>query len=201
MPPRWKLFVAATAVIAATPGPNMLHVMTTSVRVGVRRSAATMAGLLTGVLAMIALSVLGLGAFLQAAPRAFNALRWTGAAYLAWLGVKPWLAGAPATVPAHAGAPRGGFYRQGLLVSLSNPKAILFAAAFLPQFMEPALPRGPQLLWLASLFAMIEVSCYLLYAIGGRTLSRWLTRPRVRLAFDRAAGLLFIGFAAALSLP
>jgi threonine/homoserine/homoserine lactone efflux protein len=149
---------------------------------------------------MIALSVLGLGAFLQAAPSAFSALRWGGAVYLAWLGLKPWLSGVSAEAHDAPPPPRGGFYREGLLVALSNPKALLFAGAFLPQFMDPGLARGPQLAWLALMFAVIEISCYFAYALGGRGLSSWLRRPRVRLAFDRAAGLLFMGFAAALTL-
>ncbi len=199
MPPRWKLFVAATAVIAATPGPNMLLVMTSSVRSGFKRSFATMAGCLTGVVAMIAVSVAGLASFLQAVPAAFNALRLGGAAYLAYLGLRPWLARG-AALDLATERPRHGLYKEGLMVALSNPKAILFAAAFLPQFVEPALPKGPQFAWLVALFAIIEVSCYFCYAAGGRQVASWLTRPRVRLVFDRAAGLLFIGFAAALTL-
>ncbi len=199
MPERWRLFVAATIVIAATPGPNMLLVMTSSVRNGLRRSFLTMAGCLTGVTAMIAVSVAGVGAFLQAAPRAFGALKLAGAAYLFYLGAKPWLA-KPADEAAAPKARARGLYREGLLVSLSNPKAILFAAAFLPQFLDADKPRGPQFAALVGLFAVIEVSCYLAYAAGGRQAAAWLENPKVRLAFDRGAGLVFIGFAAALAL-
>ncbi len=159
MPEKWRLFAAATIVIAATPGPNMLLVMTSSVRNGLSRSFLTMAGCLTGVIAMMALSAAGLGALLQAAPRAFGALKLAGAAYLAYLGVKMWTAveGAPATAQVR----RTGLYRQGFLVSVSNPKAILFAAAFLPQFLDAGKPRGAQFAVLVDLFAAIEVSCYL----------------------------------------
>lgn len=198
MPTRWRLFVAATVVIAATPGPNMLFVMTSSVRAGFKRSLAAMAGCLTGVLAMMAVSAAGLGAVLQAAPRAFAALRLGGAAYLFYLGVRLWLTQHAAEE--HAPAPRKDLYRQGLFVSLSNPKAILFAAAFLPQFVDPGSPRGVQFAWLVALFAVIEVSCYFVYAGGGRRLAGWMSRPTVRLWFDRAAGTLFAGFAAALAL-
>ncbi len=196
MPDKWKLFVAATIVIAATPGPNMLLVMTSSVRAGFVRSFWTMAGCLTGVIAMMAVSAAGLGALLEAAPRAFGALKLAGAAYLAYLGVKMILAkdegGAAARIDsAH-------LYRQGLLVSLSNPKAILFAAAFLPQFLDADKPRAAQFGVLVALFAVIEVACYLAYAIGGRQAARLLERPGVRLAFDRGAGALFVLFAALL---
>ncbi len=195
MPDKWKLFVAATIVIAATPGPNMLLVMTSSVRNGLRRSYLTMAGCLTGVIAMMALSAAGLGALLQTAPKAFGALKLAGAAYLAYMGARMWFSHEDA--PSLA-VPKTGLYRQGLLVSLSNPKAILFAAAFLPQFIDADKPRGAQFAVLVALFAVIEVSCYMAYALGGRQASVWLGKPAVRRAFDRCAGTLFVGFALAL---
>ena len=196
MPEKWKLFVAATIVIAATPGPNMLFVMTSSLRFGFRRSLAAMAGCLTGIVSMMALSAAGLGALLQTAPRAFAALRLIGAAYLAYLGARMWFAENKSD--AAAPRPKGDLYRQGLLVALSNPKAILFAAAFLPQFLDPDKPRTPQFAVLVSLFAVIEVSCYVVYATGGRQASTLLARPSFRRVFDRCAGTLFAGFALAL---
>ena len=197
MPDKWRLFVAATMVIAGTPGPNMLLVMTSSVRHGVRRTLAVMAGCLTGVVGMMALSAAGLGALLQAEPRAFGVLKLGGAAYLAYLGVRMWRE-TPGDL-ATAKVPHTGLYRRGLLVSLSNPKAILFAAAFLPQFIDADKPRGPQFAVLVALFAVIEVSCYFAYALSGRQVAAWLSRPRVRLAFDRGAGALFVLFAALLT--
>lgn len=200
MPERWKLFVAATIVIAATPGPNMLLVMTSSVRSGFKRSFATMAGCLTGVVLMMAVSAAGLGALLQAAPRVFGALKLAGAAYLAYIGARMWLAKPPVDSAPAAPAPRSGLYRQGLLVSLSNPKAMLFAAAFLPQFIDAGKPRAPQFAVLVSLFAVIEVSCYCAYALSGRQASALLARPKVRRVFDRGAGALFAVFAVLLVL-
>jgi threonine/homoserine/homoserine lactone efflux protein len=197
VPDKWKLFVAATIVIAATPGPNMLLVMTSSVKHGFRRSFAVMAGCLTGVVGMMALSAAGLGALLKAAPRAFGALKLLGAAYLVYLGVRMWTHESGDSAVA---LPKTGLYRRGLLVSVSNPKAILFAAAFLPQFLDADKPRAPQFAVLVSLFAIIEVSCYLAYALGGRQAAAVLARPRVRRAFDRCAGAVFVGFAAALTL-
>ncbi|MDX6769413.1 MAG: LysE family translocator [Elusimicrobiota bacterium] len=194
MPERWKLFVAATFVIAATPGPNMLLVMTTSVRHGLRRALVTMAGLLTGLSLMLVASAAGLDALLRASPSLFAALRLLGAVYLVYLGAALWRAPSGAA-PAAAPPARAGLYRQALLVSLSNPKAILFAAAFLPQFVDADKPRGPQFAALVALFAVIEVTCYLAYALGGRQAAAWLARPATRLFFDRAAGALFVGFA------
>jgi threonine/homoserine/homoserine lactone efflux protein len=196
MPDKWKLFVAATIVIAATPGPNMLFVMTSSHRFGVRRAFAAMAGCLTGVVAMMTLSAAGLGAVLKTAPRAFTTLRLAGAAYLVYLGARMWTE-APAE-NRDGPRPQGNLYRQGLFVSLSNPKAILFAAAFLPQFIDPDKARAPQFAVLVSLFAAIEVSCYMAYAAGGRRAASLLAEQSFRRIFDRLAGTLFVGFALAL---
>lgn len=197
LPERWRLFVAATVVIAATPGPNMLLVMTSSVKNGFGRSLATMAGCLTGVISMIGLSALGLGALLEASPGLFRALKVGGAAYLFYLGVRMWLdePGAEKVV-----VHKKGLYREGLLVSLSNPKAILFAAAFLPQFVDPARAKAPQFAALVAMFCVIEVSCYFAYALGGRQASAWLANPDVRRWFDRGAGTLFAAFAVLMAL-
>jgi len=197
MPARWRLFIAVTAGICATPGPNMLFVMTSSVRSGFRRTLAAMAGCLTGVVLMMAVSSAGVGTLLAAAPRAFAALRAIGALYLAYLGFRMWRA--EEFSPAAAPIVDKNLYRRGLFVSLSNPKAILFAAAFLPQFLDAGRARGPQFIALVSMFAATEVSCYCAYAAGGRRLARALSRPTVRIWFDRAAGTIFVGFAALLA--
>jgi threonine/homoserine/homoserine lactone efflux protein len=138
---------------------------------------------------------------LQAFPTVFDAMRLAGAAYLAYLGVMGWRAPvADATdtgkdalretaVPQH-------LYRQGMLVAASNPKAILFAAAFLPQFLNPAAPTLPQFSILLATFAVIEVSWYMVYALGGHKLSHYLRRASVMRVFNRVTGGVFVGFAA-----
>src|SRR6478735_12341423 len=88
----WWLFVGMTFFVSATPGPNMLLVMTCSARHGFRAAVAAMAGCMTALLAMMSISAAGLGALLQAFPTVFDTLRWIGAAYLAYLGIKCWRA-------------------------------------------------------------------------------------------------------------
>lgn len=197
----WWLFVMMTFVVSATPGPNMLLVMTHSARFGFRAAMATMAGCMTALLAMMSLSAAGLGALLQAFPSVFDALRWAGAAYLAYLGFKCWRAPVEATgratptagrSPSHA----GGLYRQGILVAASNPKAILFAAAFFPQFLRPELPQLPQFAILLATFSVIEVGWYAIYAGSGHKLAAALRRAPVMRTFNRITGGAFIGFAA-----
>ena len=196
----WWLFVAMTFVVSATPGPNMLLVMSHSVRFGWRAAVATMCGCMTSLLAMMCISAAGMGALLQVFPTVFNIMRLTGAAYLAYLGVIGWRAPVADTNDTLSNAPRDTavplhLYRQGMLVAASNPKAILFAAAFFPQFLNPTEPTLPQFSILLATFAVIEVSWYLVYALSGHKLAHYLRRASVMRVFNRVTGGVFIGFA------
>ena len=203
----WWLFVLMTCVVSATPGPNMLLVMTTGARLGLRAAVASMAGCMVALLAMMSLSAAGLGAVLQAFPALFDALRLAGAAYLAWLGIGIWRApvsdGAQALPSARAVSPSdaAALFRQGVWVAASNPKAILFAAAFLPQFIRPDAPALPQFAILLATFAFFEVGWYFAYALGGRRLSRYLQRASFVKWFNRATGGIFVGFALLMADP
>jgi threonine/homoserine/homoserine lactone efflux protein len=98
----WWLFVMMSFVVSGTPGPNMLLVMSSSARHGMRQALATMAGCMTALIAMMCISAAGLGALLQAFPALFDALRWAGAAYLIYLGIKSWRAPVSAKLPQFA---------------------------------------------------------------------------------------------------
>ncbi len=154
-----------------------------------------MAGCLTGVVLMMAVSAAGVGTLLTAAPRTFAALRAIGALYLAYLGLRMWRA--EESSPADAPVVDKNLYRRGLLVSLSNPKAILFAAAFLPQFL-PGRARGPQFVAPRGDVLRGNRGVVLLRLRGGRTqLARLVGTSRTWP--DRAAGTVFVGFAALLA--
>jgi threonine/homoserine/homoserine lactone efflux protein len=195
----WWLFVMMSFVICGTPGPNMLMVMSSSARHGMRPALAAMAGCMSALLIMMCISAAGLGALLQASPALFDALRWVGAAYLVYLGVKSWRAPAVDAVegaPAAPAASGGALFRRGFLVAASNPKAILFAAAFLPQFITLAAPRLPQFAILLATFALIEGGWYMAYAAGGRRIAVYLRRASVLRLFNRLTGGAFVGFGA-----
>lgn len=204
----WWLFVATVFVVSAIPGPNMLLVMTASAQHGLRRASATMAGCLSALVLMLAVSAAGLGVFLQAWPAMFDALRLIGAAYLVYLGVKAWRSTphAPsAESPAMDRATQPvrslpALYRNGFLVAGSNPKAILFAAALLPQFIDAGKPTLPQFGVLVATFAVIEVSWYLVYAAFGLRIGATLRSERVTKAFNRLTGGIFVGFGAMMAL-
>ena len=202
----WWLFIAMTFVVSATPGPNMLLIMSVSARHGVRASAVAMLGCMTALLAMMSISAAGMGAVLQSSPQVFEALRLAGAAYLAYLGIKVWRSPVQdtSTAPAADGTPQaaipviktGAIYREAFLVAASNPKAILFAAAFFPQFIHADSAQFPQFAILLATFTVIEVTWYFVYAVSGKRLSVILRRASVMKAFNRITGGVFVGFAA-----
>jgi threonine/homoserine/homoserine lactone efflux protein len=200
----WWLFIVMTFVVSATPGPNMLFIMSTSARRDIRSAVAAMLGCMTALLAMMSISAAGLGALLQTFPTVFEALRLAGAAYLAYLGIKCWRSPVQDEVDDEVGkasrtspaVQHGAIYRQGFLVAASNPKAILFAAAFFPQFINPDMAKLPQFAILLTTFTVIEVTWYFVYALSGKRLSLYLQRATVMRAFNRLTGGVFIGFAA-----
>ncbi|MCT8001933.1 LysE family translocator [Sphingomonas sanguinis] len=198
----WWLFVGAVFLLSGTPGPNMLHVMTRSVDMGFRRSMAAMAGCLSAVVIVLAASAAGLTTLLLALPGAFEVIRYAGVAYLLFLGVKAWRADvAPVDVGDGSIAPGLSHFavlRGGFLIGISNPKLILFAVAFLPQFVNPAKAQMPQFAILVGTFAVIEAFWYAVYALGGHSLSRYLNKPTVKRAFNRMTGAIFVGFGLAL---
>lgn len=192
------LFAIAVFLLSATPGPNMLHVLSRSVELGFRRSTAAMAGCLLALLCLLTASAVGLGALLHALPGIFDVLRVAGAAYLLYLAFKAWRSPVeddtpqddwPKTTASWQSVLRGGF-----TISISNPKAIVFAAAFLPQFIDPGRPQAPQFAVLLAVFTVIEGFWYCMYALCGRAISRHLGRAGVKRAFNRLTGGLFAAF-------
>jgi len=202
----WWLFVGMTFIVSATPGPNMLLVMSHGARFGWRSALMTMAGCMTALLTMLSISAAGVGALLHTFPTVFDVLRYLGAVYLAYLGYKLWRTGVPEAVGANSTAAdlpvtiaqrsAGALYREGLAVAASNPKAIVFAAAFFPQFIQPGAPAGPQFGILLTTLSVIEVSWYLIYAVSGHKLSRYFQSTQVMKTFNRVTGGVFVGFAA-----
>ncbi len=198
----WWLFVVAVFLLSGTPGPNMLHILSRSVELGVRRTVVAMAGCLLALVLVLSASAAGLTTLLLALPGAMDVLRYAGVAYLLYLGIKAWRSEvAPLDVgpgPLPVSVRSMALFRGGFAIGISNPKLILFAAAFLPQFVDPARPQPPQFAILVATFAAVECFWYAVYALGGRSLSRYLRRPAVRRGFNRVTGGIFVGFGLAL---
>ncbi len=197
----WLLFLGAVALIASTPGPNVLYVTTRSLRFGLGAAGLAMIGCLVALVLMLGASAAGLSALLLAVPAGFDVLRFCGAAYLVWLGIQTWRApvGADDEAPdALAAAARESrpvaVLRGGFLVGISNPKLLVFAAAFFPQFISPTAPALPQFALLVATFLGVELLAYLAYALAARRLAERLREPRWRRLFNRASGAVFVAF-------
>lgn len=197
----WLVFLGAVALIASTPGPNVLYVTTRSLRFGLGAAGLAMAGCLLALVLMLSASAAGLSALLLAVPAGFDALRFCGAAYLVYLGLQTWRApvGADDEAPealaeaARESAPAAVF-RGGFLVGISNPKLLVFAAAFFPPFISPAAPALPQFALLVATFVGVELLASLAYALAARRLAAHLRAPRWRRLFNRVSGAVFVGF-------
>ncbi len=196
----WALYGVAAVGLSITPGPNSLLALTHGALHGHRRTLYTVAGGTLGFTLLIALSMAGIGALLQASAHALTVLKVVGGAYLVWLGVQLWRA-PPITLEADAsrGDGRGRtLFRQGLLTALSNPKALLFYGAFLPQFIDASQPLLPQFGAMALVFGVIETLTEWLLALAAHRVRPWLTRAGQR--FNKACGGLFVAMGVALPL-
>lgn len=188
----WLAFLAAAVVIAVSPGPGAVLSMATGVRHGYAVALRAILGLQTALLIQLAIVVLGLGAVLAASATAFLIVKIAGAGYLIWLGVRKWRAPVELLDDGTAARDTRGVYLQGVLVNLTNPKAIVFMVALVPQFVDPQLPQWPQFFIIATTMVgtdMVVMSCYALLA--GRC-RRWLRSPRMMKAQNRVFGGMFV---------
>jgi threonine/homoserine/homoserine lactone efflux protein len=188
----YLLYTAAVALLIITPGPTMLMCMTNSLNHGPRRAMTSVAGATTAVLCVMVLSAMGLGALLATSETAFTVAKVVGAAYLVWLGIKTFRSDT-VLAPGDEGARASGrsFYLQGFLVGASNPKAMLFFAAFFPQFLNPAAPIVPQFALLALTFMAFEFSVLTACALGVARLMPVLRSSRPVRWVNRICGGLF----------
>jgi threonine/homoserine/homoserine lactone efflux protein len=197
----YLLYLAAVALLVLSPGPTMLMCMTNALNHGPRRAMTSVAGAVTAILGIMLLSAMGLGALLATSETAFTTAKVIGAAYLIWLGVKTFRSGAAVQIDGQTDAAGDAskttapaarsFYWQGLLVGASNPKAILFFAAFFPQFLNPAAPIAPQFAILALTFMAIEFTVLTLCALSVARLAPMLRSARPVRWINRICGGLF----------
>ncbi|MEO3472353.1 LysE family translocator [Roseomonas sp. CAU 1739] len=187
----WLAFVAATMVMLAIPGPTILLVIGQSLGAGSRAALPLVAGVALGDLTAITLSLAGLGALLAASATLFTVLKFAGAAYLVWLGVKLWRAPVEAAATAPVSARRA--MRDAYVVTALNPKGIAFFVAFVPLFVDASSPFLPQAVVLVATFVGLAAVNAAIYALMAARLSGAVRRPGVRRAFNRCGGTVLVG--------
>ncbi len=200
----WLLYLGATIGLSLTPGPNGLLALSHGASHGVRRSTATIAGGVFGFVILMAISMAGMGALLLASEQAFFIAKIIGALYLVYLGIKTWRSPPPHIEAQNNESAKStkALFSQGLFVALSNPKVIIFFAAFLPQFIDPKQPQLLQFAILAITFAVTEFLVELFLSASANRMIPWLSRGNVGKWFNRSTGSLFIvmgGFLAAVN--
>lgn len=193
-------FVIAVIVFLMIPGPGNLALITSTGKGGLRGGAAATFGLIAGDQVLMWLAVAGVAALLSAYPPAFHAVQWLGAAYLAWLGARMLLA-KPGNAPVLEIKPNH-FFKQALLITLLNPKAIVFYMAFFPLFVDPARHQG--VLTFGVMAATIAALTFL-YGVIVVLLTHFLAErlranPKISGGLQKLAGVFLIGFGVKLAL-
>ena len=192
------LFLAyclAVAILLLMPGPVVTLVVANSLSHGSRSGLATVAGASIGNAILLGATAIGLVAFFALLSEIFEVVRWAGAAYLIWLGIRAWRdhgAETVGVVPAAKQASRAVFL-QGFLIAITNPKAIIFYIAFLPQFVDSRLPAGPQLLVMIGTMIVMALLTDGAYALLAGRARGWFTAPKRRRLQARITGTLLIG--------
>ena len=193
-------FVLAVIVFLAIPGPGNLALITSTSKGGIRGGLAATLGVIAGDQVLMWLAVAGVAALLTTYPAAFNAVQWLGAGYLAWLGFKMIVA-KPGDAPVLNFRPSH-FFQQSLMITLLNPKAIVFYMAFFPLFVDPNQHRG--LLTFGVMAVTIAVLTFL-YGLGATLLTHFFAEriranPNVSRALEKLAGVFLVGFGIKLAL-
>jgi len=195
----WAAFVAASSILLIIPGPTVLLVVSYALGQGWRTALPMAIGVALGDFTAMTLSMLGLGALLAASATLFTILKWIGAAYLVWLGVKLWRGGgtleaAPRTDVVSAAKMLG----HAWLVTALNPKSITFFVAFLPQFLNPAQPIPGQVAALGVVYVGIAVAVDTSYVLAASAISRrFLSSRTVQKRTGRVAAATYVALGVA----
>jgi threonine/homoserine/homoserine lactone efflux protein len=193
----WIAFVAASIVMLAIPGPTILLVISYALGHGRKAGTATVAGVALGDFTAMTASMLGLGALLATSASLFTVLKWVGAAYLIYLGIKLWRApvvGAQSSDADVTGRERPlRIFLHTYVVTALNPKSIVFFVAFLPQFLVPTLPWLPQMVIFEVTFLVLATINAALYGILASAARNTIRKPSVQKVVNRTGGSLLIG--------
>lgn len=196
------LFTMAGIVLIAIPGPNLIYITTRSIAEGRRAGLTSALGVGCGTLLHVAAAALGLSALVASSALIFSVIKYAGAAYLIYLGIRTLRhhrhdpqAVSPTAVPGSLFRT----FRQGVIVQLLNPKVALFFLAFLPQFIDPTRSAVTiQILILGSIMALLGLCIDCLYALGGSAASLWVSgRPKAARIQQRVTGFVYIGLGVA----
>jgi threonine/homoserine/homoserine lactone efflux protein len=199
----WWLFLVTETALSLSPGPAVLLVVSQGLRRGGRSSVFSSCGILSANALYFAISAAGLGAAILTSYQLFSLIRWVGAAYLVWLGLRAIFGSDSRFLPEANGASpfasNRRLFTNGFLLQAANPKALVFFAAILPQFVTPAQPMAVQFALLGVTSVVAEFFVLLGYGVLAGRASELARQPRFAKTADRLAGVLLLGAAAGLA--
>lgn len=199
----WFAFVAASTALLLIPGPTVLLVLSYALSKGRSVAVASAAGVALGDFIAMSTSLAGLGALVMASATLFSVLKWVGAAYLVWLGIRLWRS-APGARFGHTTEMTeiraGGVFGHAAAVTALNPKSIAFFIAFVPQFLRPDQPLLPQFTILIATFVGLATFNALAYALLADRLRAWINRPHIISGLTRTGGVTLVGMGIATAL-
>jgi threonine/homoserine/homoserine lactone efflux protein len=191
----WLAFVLAAMIVLIIPGPTIILVISQAIAHGRSAALPLVAGVTLGDFTAMTLSLLGLGAILAASAALFSVLKWIGAAYLIYIGIRLWRSNPEkrAIRPSAIRTSNRSLFRSAFVVTALNPKSIAFFVAFLPQFINAQRATFPQLLMLGATFLFFAALNAMLYALFAGQLRDTMQNARVRRWFNRCGGSALIG--------
>jgi threonine/homoserine/homoserine lactone efflux protein len=197
-------FAVVGAAITISPGPDSLLVLRTAVVAGPQKAFAAAAGICTGLLGWALSAAFGISVILAESKLLYDLLKWAGAAYLCWLGIRLLLTSRTSQQvsarPDSAGFRWDQSFSIGLLTNISNPKVGMFYVSLLPQFVPDGVSAGPFMAGLAAIHIAEGAVWFALLILATRPLARWLARPHVLQKLDRLTGVILIGLGIRLTL-
>jgi homoserine/homoserine lactone efflux protein len=185
-------FCLAALALALVPGPTVTVIIANSLRYGSRAGLMNVLGTQAGVVIWLAIAAAGLGAAIQIMGVWFDMLRWVGAAYLVWMGIKLLRSNGDLAVAVDRARPRGSFFLQGFVVIMSNPKMLVLFGALIPPFLSEGGDVLRETMLLGVTFMVIAAAGDTLYALMAGRAGAWLSRSRIR-AIEIASGLCLAG--------
>jgi threonine/homoserine/homoserine lactone efflux protein len=193
-------FVVATTIMIALPGPSVLLTVAHSISFGWQSALSTVAGATMGIAVQLIVAAIGLTSLLNGVAEAFEWLRWAGAAYLVYLGIRQWRSASEPPALDTSSVSGTNLFVQGLVITIPNPKSLIFIAAFLPQFIDAARPMGLQITFIVPTFLMITFTVTSVWALAAGKAGGFLQSRRAFKSVLRTAGGLMIIAGAGLAL-
>ncbi len=193
-------FVIAASIMIALPGPSVLLTVAHSISFGWQRAIATVAGETLGIAVQLIVVIIGLTSLLNAVAEVFEWLRWAGAAYLVYLGIRQLRSAGEHLEFDTSAVSKKNLFIQGLVITIPNPKSLIFIAAFLPQFIDTTHPLGLQFAFIVPTFLVITFTITSVWALVAGNARGFLRSHRVFQLVLRTAGVLMIIAGAGLAL-